>query len=75
MISVDPITGDIKINSKKAPGTYRVKVIGVLPDQFTTIYHVFDIRISTFELSQPSFLIEPQIVEIIEVIAGLSKEI
>jgi hypothetical protein len=42
---------------------------------FTTIDSVFEIRISADQLAKPSFLNEPLIVEIIEVKAGLQKEI
>ncbi len=53
---------------------YRIKLKGTLPDILSTIDWVFDIKISTYQISQPSFLPEPLIVEIIEVIVGLSKE-
>jgi len=32
MLQVDFYTGSIKVNSIKAPGIYRVKVKGTLPD-------------------------------------------
>jgi hypothetical protein len=45
MIYIDSLTGDIKINSKKAPGTYRIKLKGTLPDIISTIDWVFDLKI------------------------------
>ncbi len=51
LIKIDSITGDIKINSKKAPGTYRIKLKGTLPDIISTIDWVFDLKISTYQLS------------------------
>jgi hypothetical protein len=53
------------LNSKKAPGIYKIKVKGMLPDSITTAEYLFDIKISTFQPSQPSFLPEAQLVEII----------
>jgi hypothetical protein len=38
LIDVDSVTGFIKINSKKAPGMYKIKVKGILPDNLSTIY-------------------------------------
>jgi hypothetical protein len=84
MISVDPNTGSIKFGSKKAPGLYKIKVRGVLSLVSSYIDKYFEIRIN--EPSYPSilpeplpfypfFLPEPLIVEIVEVIAGLKKEI
>jgi len=32
MIEVNPLTGAIKVNTNKAPGTYDIGVIGKLPD-------------------------------------------
>ena len=32
MLGCDLITGSIKINTNKAPGSYSVKIIGTLPD-------------------------------------------
>jgi hypothetical protein len=37
MIYVDSLTGFIKINSKRAPGMYKIKVKGILPDNLRTI--------------------------------------
>ena len=50
MIDVDSVTGFIKINSKKAPGMYKIKVKGILPDILSTIDQVFDIKISTYQV-------------------------
>jgi len=36
MIYVDSLTGFIRINSNKAPGMYKIKVIGILPDIIST---------------------------------------
>jgi hypothetical protein len=32
LISVDALTGNIKVNSNKQEGTYKIKVEGTLPD-------------------------------------------
>jgi hypothetical protein len=61
------------VNSSKAPGLYRIKIRGDLRLLSGTIDQDFEIRI--IEPSYPSFLPEPPIAEIIEVIAGLQKEI
>ncbi len=71
MIKLDSYKGyncSIKINSNKAPGMYKIKVKGTLPNNLNSIYQVFDIKITV--LSLPKFLPEPLIVEIIEVNAG-----
>jgi hypothetical protein len=73
MISVDPNTGLIKVGSKKAPGLYKIKVRGIFSLVSSYIDKYFEIRIN--EPSYPSFLPEPSIVEIVEVIVGLKKEI
>ena len=84
MISVDPNTGSIKVGSNKAPGLYIIKVRGTLPFLSDYIDQDFEIRINEPSYpsilpeplpSYPSFLPEPLIVEIVEVIAGLKKEI
>ena len=36
MIEIDPLTGAIKVNTNKAPGTYRIRVIGTLTTNLTT---------------------------------------
>jgi hypothetical protein len=38
MIYVDSVTGFIKINSKKAPGMYKIKVKGTLPGILSPLY-------------------------------------
>jgi len=37
MIYVDSLTGFLKINSKKAPGMYKIKLKGILPDNLSTL--------------------------------------
>ncbi len=45
MIEIDPLTGAIKVNTNKAPGTYRIRVIGTLIDLTTTKNEIFTITI------------------------------
>jgi hypothetical protein len=45
MIEINPLTGAIKVNTNKAPGTYRIIVIGTLPDLITTKTEIFTITI------------------------------
>jgi len=45
MLGCDLSTGAIKVNTNKAAGTYRVKIIGTLPDLTTTISEIFIITI------------------------------
>ena len=56
MIQLDSYKGynwKIKINSNKAPGMYRIKVKGTLPNNLNTIDQVFDIQIIDYQLFQP----------------------
>jgi hypothetical protein len=59
LISVDVLTGNIKVNSNKPEGTYKIKVEGTLPDKISKDYVVFKIIITSKEPFQPSFMSEP----------------
>jgi len=51
MIEIDPLTGAIKVNTNKAPGTYLIRVIGTLTTNLTTtINEIFTITIVPNEL-------------------------
>jgi hypothetical protein len=43
LISIDASTGDIIVSKSKIVGTYKVKVIGTLPDLATSTYEIFEI--------------------------------
>lgn len=45
LITVDPNFGTIQVQQAKPAGTYQVKVVGTLPDLFTTYSHVFTINL------------------------------
>jgi hypothetical protein len=45
-LSVNPFTGTICVSDKKLPGTYKIKVIGTLPDLVTTYSADFTIIIT-----------------------------
>jgi hypothetical protein len=45
-LSVNPSTGTIFVSDKKLPGTYKIKVIGTLPDLVTTYSAYFTINIT-----------------------------
>jgi hypothetical protein len=51
MISVDILTGAIKVNSNKPEGTYNIKVEGILPDLKTKDSLIFKIIITSKEPS------------------------
>ena len=47
MISVDFITGGIKVNSNKPEGVYTIKVEGMLNDLKTKDYQLFKIIVTS----------------------------
>lgn len=71
MVSADVFTGTIKVNSFKPEGTYNIKLEGTLPDLISKEYLVFKIIITIKDPFQPYFMAEPEISEMIEIMAGI----
>jgi hypothetical protein len=54
-MSIDSATGEIFVSKLKPNGTYTIKVIGTLPDLFTTTSAIFTINVKENKNRLPFF--------------------